>query len=277
MKKGLPLLEEIRRAALPDREGALWYVGQMGVILKFRGQVLVIDPVFNDLLDAVGNTRRNYPAPFDAKEFDFVDYVLGTHGHRDHINLETLLPLQRANPEARFLMPAPECASLERGGIRRDRLLEVVAGQTVELGEDFSVTPVAAAHEEYRTDELGRDFCLGYVIRCGSFCIYHAGDTLVTERLVADLSGNPSYGLALLPINGRDEERHGRGIIGNMDFREAADFAHRIHAGMVIPLHYDMVKGNGEEPGRFAGYMEDMYPGDVYRIMRLGEKMRFSL
>jgi hypothetical protein len=38
--------------------------------------------------------------------------------------------------------------------------------------------------------------------------------------------------VALLPINGRDSEREGRGIVGNMDAREAVELA---LAGNTVP------------------------------------------
>ena len=47
----------------------------------------------------------------------------------------------------------------------------------------------------------------------------------------------------MVPINGRDLERHARGIVGNMDSREACWFGAEIGADLVIPLHYDMIGG----------------------------------
>ena len=73
--------------------------------------------------------------------------------------------------------------------------------------------------------------------------LYHAGDTIrydgmeaVVRRLDPDV--------ALLPVNGRDAEREARGIVGNLDEREAPLLAAAIGADTLIPMHHDMIRGN---------------------------------
>ena len=58
--------------------------------------------------------------------------------------------------------------------------------------------------------------------------------------------------LHFLPINGRDWVRESRDIIGNMTPQEAALFAKEIDCTTVIPTHYDMMRGNEENPLLFA-------------------------
>ena len=76
----------------------------------------------------------------------------------------------------------------------------------------------------------------------------------------------------MLPINGRDLERNEQDIVGNMNSREACWFASEIKADLTIPLHYDMIGGNEENPLVFADYMERYYPEKKYHIFRLGER-----
>ena len=60
--------------------------------------------------------------------------------------------------------------------------------------------------------------------------------------------------------------------MGNMNSREACWFASEIGADLTIPLHYDMIGGNEENPLVFADYMERYYPEKKYHIFRLGER-----
>ena len=55
--------------------------------------------------------------------------------------------------------------------------------------------------------------------------------------------------VALLPINGRDDERHRLGIVGNMDAGEAVDLALAIGASVLVPYHWDGFEGNTVPPG----------------------------
>lgn len=275
MKSGNELIEEIRTQQTPANAVSLWYIGQMGLVIKWQDTLLYIDPVLNDLTDDHGVTRRNYPQPFAADAIDTVDYVFCTHNHADHLNLATLLPLYRQNKTVRFVVPAPLAQVLTDAGIADSRVVCARADQPLSLS-GMTVYPVAAAHEDYQTDRHGDQLCLGYILEMGGIRIYHAGDTLVTDRLVADLRAHAPYDAVFLPINGRDEERHQRGIIGNMNLTEAADLAHTIGTRLVVPMHYDMVMGNGEDPERFAAYMDEQYPSDPYRILRLGERLEIG-
>jgi len=61
---------------------------------------------------------------------------------------------------------------------------------------------------------------LGYVVDTPAGRLYHSGDT-VRWPGDAELLGRHRVDLALLPINGRDEEREARDIVGNLDAGEA--------------------------------------------------------
>ncbi|MDR1971934.1 MAG: MBL fold metallo-hydrolase, partial [Treponema sp.] len=106
-KQGGALLEEIERSEPGKGEAWLWYLGQHGFVISLGGLVFYIDVILNDLTDREGKSRREYPAPFDPGMVRRADYVLCTHNHADHLNLETLLPLAEANPNARFVVPRP--------------------------------------------------------------------------------------------------------------------------------------------------------------------------
>ena len=179
--QGEALLNEIKQEPAAGSV-RLWYIGQMGLILRKGSLTVLIDPVLNDLTDSEGKTRRLYPPLFAPEALDFTDFVLCTHNHADHLNLFTLLPISRVNPEPRFIVPAPEAHVLTEGGIPESRVIEAEAGVPVRLSEDCTVLPVAAAHEDYRRDAAGREFCLGYHLTLGSFRLYHAGDTRQRAR-----------------------------------------------------------------------------------------------
>lgn len=270
IKKGRMLLEEIRDTSAGENTLHIWYVGQMGIVLRYRHTVIAIDPVFNDLTDPDGKSRRNYPPPFDALSFDFADYILCTHAHADHMNMQTLLPIHQADPATRFLVPAPVCQVLTESGIPAGSTIGAKVGEELHLTKAIAVYPVASAHEDYRVDANGCHHFLGYILQCGPFRIYHAGDTLLTDQLIHDLCRFSRYDAVFLPINGRDKERHSRGIVGNMDYREAADLADTVNASLSIPLHHDMVRDNTADPYRFARYMDAHHPGRAYQIMKLG-------
>lgn len=284
-KEGKALLEEMKNTVLPESMAAVWYIGQMGVVVKWKELVVCFDPVLNDLCYPDGRTRRNYAPPFGPEEFEDVDYVVCSHNHRDHLNMETLLPLWKANPLVRFIVPEPEKECLISGGISSEAVIGAKAGEEIilekkgskpgktDLSKCARLCPIAAAHEEYVTDEHGNQRNLGYVMKCRGLNIYHAGDTVVTQKLIEDVCACGPIAAACVPVNGVDTERHSRGIIGNMDCRDAAYFVQQIAADMTLPMHTDMVMRNEENPLIFAEYMRSLYSGRKYHIMQLGERL----
>ena len=56
--------------------------------------------------------------------------------------------------------------------------------------------------------------------------------------------------VAVLPVNGRDPEREARGIVGNMDAREAVELALAIGATLLVPIHWDGFAGNTVPPAQ---------------------------
>ena len=63
------------------------------------------------------------------------------------------------------------------------------------------------------------------------------------------VSMNGKIDPALLPSNGRGPER---GVPGNFAGGEAAELGKQIHAGMVIPCHYEMFGFNIVSPAGFT-------------------------
>jgi L-ascorbate metabolism protein UlaG (beta-lactamase superfamily) len=113
---------------------------------------------------------------------------------------------------------------------------------------------IAAAHSTVERDHLNRCKFLGYVIRWDGFTVYHSGDTMLHDQLVASLRPF-RVDLALLPINGDRPERR---VAGNLDGRQAAKLAHDIGARLVIPCHYDLFEFNTTSPDEFVAECEHL-------------------
>jgi L-ascorbate metabolism protein UlaG (beta-lactamase superfamily) len=85
--------------------------------------------------------------------------------------------------------------------------------------------------------------------------------------------------VAFALINGRDyfrtKIRTKRGILGNTDFRGAAELAEALGITVIIPTHYDLFKANGEDPGNFASYRYRLNPMRRHKLLRPGEAHYF--
>jgi L-ascorbate metabolism protein UlaG (beta-lactamase superfamily) len=266
-------------AFLADVRGAdpgrlhLWWIGQSGFLLAWRGRHALLDPYLSDSLTRkyAGTDKpheRMTARVVDPARLDFVDVVSASHAHTDHLDPDTLRALapgvEIVGPEAHRALIA------ERAGVGHDRPLGLDNGETAGAG-GFAFTAVPAAHEAIERDAAGRMLHLGYVVRCGGFAIYHAGDTLpydgMAERVRA-AAGPRGIDVALLPINGRAPERR---VAGNLDGEQAAALAHAIGTRLAVPMHFEMFAFNTEPPDAFAGACARL--GQPHRVLRVGERL----
>lgn len=274
-KQGPALLSELSNTSFPEKIAALWYLGQSGFGLKIKDLLVFFDPVFADLQDIDGTTRRYYPAPFSPEEAvqTGVSFVFCSHDHLDHLQPETVVPMAKAQPKLKVVVPAPSVKKARSIGIPEGQIIAAHADQLIQLPDGCICTPIPAAHETYELDESGDYKALSYIFQTSDgMKLLHAGDTVVTPELVERLQREHGLDVALLPINGADYKRRLQGVIGNMNSREAADLAADIDVDLVIPCHYDMVFQNGEDPLHFAEYMQTYYPGRKFHMLSLGER-----
>lgn len=227
----------------------LTWLGQAGFRLCHNGSVVVIDPFFSE------HEKRLRPPP-DLSFVGDADWVLATHEHIDHLDIGCLRQIASRNPKVNVALPAP-IAHMVEGIVPANQIHAVEVGTSIRAGS-VVVEVVPAVHgiqiEDAYTDGSagdGRVRFVGYVVRTAARSYYHSGDCIVTAELIDCLAGK-QVDVALLPVNGRDYFREQSGIVGNMDVREAIGFAKAIRASVLVPMHWDLFRGNTERPGAVA-------------------------
>jgi L-ascorbate metabolism protein UlaG (beta-lactamase superfamily) len=251
----LPFTESLAtRLAQPAAKGlSLYWLGQAGFVIDAGGQRLVIDPYLSDSL-AEKYRGRLYPhqrmmaAPVTTDGLGDVDLVLSTHQHTDHMDPQTLQPLLGSRPTVKLVAPlAAEGEALKRSGIGCDRLLLLDAGDRIDPLPGVSVTATRSAHETLERDAAGHYKFLGYVIEVGGVRLWHSGDTIPYDGMVAEVAAlQPD--IALLPVNGRSAELLANGVPGNLALAEAIDIARGIGAKALIAHHFGMFAFNTVDP-----------------------------
>jgi L-ascorbate metabolism protein UlaG (beta-lactamase superfamily) len=263
------LLADVR-AADPARLH-LWWLGQSGFLLAYRGRHALLDPYLSDSLTRkyAGTDRpheRMTTQVVDPARLGCVDVVSSSHAHTDHLDPDTLQALLAARPDVEIVAPeAHRELVATRAGVDRARPLGLDDGETAGAG-GFAFTAVPAAHEAIEHDADGRMLHLGYVVRCGPFAVYHAGDTVPHERIAPRVRETANIDVALLPINGRTP-----GVMGNLDGAEAAALAREIGARLAIPMHFEMFAFNTQPPDAFVAACERL--GQPHRVLQAGERL----
>ena len=203
----------------------VWWLGQSGFLVQWGQNRLLLDPYLSDSLTRKYATTdkphvRMTERVVDPSRLSGIGLVTATHAHTDHLDPETLVPLVASNPGLRLVFPeAIRSLAAARSGLPPESLIGLDApspGRTVGPGSisevtvgAFRIQAVPAAHEALDCDPLGRLSCLGFLIRVGSWTVYHSGDTILFPGL-EDRLREARIDLAFLPINGRSPERRER-------------------------------------------------------------------
>jgi L-ascorbate 6-phosphate lactonase len=257
----------------------LEFLGQSGICLRHREWAVYVDPYLSDSVRQASSEpelwARRFPPPLTADQITDANGVLITHEHGDHFDPETIGPLAKASPQARFVIPR---ALVQRTAalVGEERSVMGLLGRNdrCELGP-FGIEAVPAAHSRsYETEEAedGSHRWLGYVIEVAGMRIYHAGDTVRFDGQRDAVTARGSIDVVLLPVNGRDAYREQHDIVGNLWPREAAELAAELGAPVLIPLHHDLFALNGIPPGQLADYVAERRMTVEVRLLVAGGK-----
>ncbi len=179
------------------------FVGHATFLLQGAGLNILTDPVWSDRASPftfAGPRRVNSPAiAFD--DLPPIDAVLISHGHYDHLDLETLARLWRRD-RPRLVAPLGHDATIQA----HDTDMAVTTadwGDVVSLGSGVEVVLEQVHHWTARgVADRNRALWCGFVIRGLGQGVFFAGDTGFDDgrpfRRVAERHG--PLGLALLPI-----------------------------------------------------------------------------
>lgn len=273
-RKDADLLREMD-SFLDEPGFCLWWLGQSGYLLQWKGKRVLIDPYLSDsLTKKYAQTDKPHirmsERVVDPALLKNIDVVTSSHNHTDHLDAESLIPVFGNNPHAVFIIPEANREFVaSRTGLPLSYPMGLTDGGTVHAGE-FSFHGIPAKHNEIERDENGNCRFMGYVITFGRYSIYHSGDTLWFEELPGLL--RPwSVDVAILPINGNDPARR---VAGNLDHKEAVALGKAIGARCVIPCHYDMFTFNTADVNNFIREAEQQ--GQPYQVLRHGEMFRLT-
>jgi len=194
-----------------------------GFMIKCEEKTIYIDP---------------YVLPDKVDFEDMADIILITHEHYDHCNPDAIRKLRKEDTTTLI----PESCSLQfRGDARRIREGDILSGGLAIKDMDIEVVPAYNTNKPNHPKGTG----VGYIITVSGVRIYHAGDTdFIPEmkEITADV--------ALLPIGGTY----------TMDETEAAEAAAAISPKVVIPMHYDCLKGTEADAEKFKQLVNDKNP-----------------
>lgn len=215
-------------------EDMLVWLGHASFLLRVAGVTLLFDPV---LFSSLG-LRHRHALPCQPEAVRGIDYLLLSHGHRDHLDEKTMRLLAHQNPGMQVL------SSLRMGPLLRGMapglpVQEAGWWQQYDLGPaaPLEITYLPASHWHRRgLTDVNRVLWGSFLIRVADKLIYFAGDTCYAghfeeiEKLFGPLD------IVLMPIGAyKPAYMMAR---SHVNPHEAAKAANVLRAGHLVPMHY---------------------------------------
>jgi len=110
-----------------------WF-GHSATLVELAGRRVLLDPMLSIKMGpvkGVAPVRYNPRVPIAAEKLPFIDAVLISHDHYDHLDYRTILALKEK--VGVFCVPLGDGAHLRRWGVAASRIREVTWGDSVRL------------------------------------------------------------------------------------------------------------------------------------------------
>lgn len=190
----------------PDVTLSAYWIGHSSTLLQIHDKIILIDPVFNDVISAV--MLRRQTAALEINKLPKLDIILESHAHMDHLSISTLSDLEDEFPKAKLVFPEGteeflpgydfEFIKMKTGNTRKK-----VIGETKVI-DGVKITTVYALHfggrfglDSYLWNMPG---CTAYIIEYKGVTVFYAGDTLYDEEAYKSLGKKFNIDLAIIPI-----------------------------------------------------------------------------
>jgi L-ascorbate metabolism protein UlaG (beta-lactamase superfamily) len=198
-------VQKIDRLPAPKDKTSVTFINHSSTVIQMHGVTVVTDPIWSERASPVSfaGPKRYHAPPISLEGLGWVDVVIISHNHYDHLDLPTLIELERLYSPL-FLVPLGNGSLLQGEGIVRVQELDWWQTQVY---KNVEITLTPAQHWSKRSLWNDNQMLWGsYFIQAGEDSVYFAGDTGYSDHFekIHKQFGAPM--LALLPIGAYQPE-----------------------------------------------------------------------
>jgi L-ascorbate metabolism protein UlaG (beta-lactamase superfamily) len=254
----------------------LVWLGHASFLLRIGGVSLLFDPV---LFSSLG-LRHRHALPCQPQDVRNIDYLLLSHGHRDHLDEKSIKLLAQQNPQMRALSSLG-VASLLRGMAPTLPVQEAGWWQQYDLGVSapFEIYYLPASHWHRRgLTDLNKVLWGSFLIKTEDRLLYFAGDTSYGDHFEQIEQTFGPIDIVFMPIGAYKPPfmMH----MSHVNPHEAAKAANVLRAGHVVPMHhgtFDLSDEPASEPLRLLTEVaaDGLLRGELH-APAVGEIMRWQ-
>jgi L-ascorbate metabolism protein UlaG (beta-lactamase superfamily) len=232
----IPLMTPAPLDAAASELAVSWF-GHSTAMIEIDGYRVLADPVWSRRCSpsrTVGPQRMHeVPVPLEA--LPAIDAVVISHDHYDHLDMDTILGLARAQ-RAPFFVPLGVGAHLRKWGIPDGRIVELDWNESSQVGE-LTLMCTPARHFSGRLFSRNTALWASWVITGPRHRAFFGGDTGYTKSFAEIGMDHGPFDLTLLPVGAYHPAWPDIHMNPEEAVRAHLDVAEP-GAGLLVPIHW---------------------------------------
>ena len=154
----------------------IWF-GHATLLVNINNIIVLIDPVFSEAAAPVSFiVKRFQPPVLELKDLPRIDYVLISHDHYDHLDMETVIYLKEK--DLKFIAPLGVTSHLKSWGVDESKLFEADWWGKLEFeGITFICTPAQHFSGRIGTFFGFKTLWASWIVKTESNSFYFSGDS----------------------------------------------------------------------------------------------------
>jgi len=250
------------KKALNTSDDFIYWLGHASFLIQLDGKRILTDPC----LTAPPLIKRLTELPIKIEKLK-PDYLLISHGHYDHLDLETIEKFDKCIA----LVP------LKMGQMIKDKNKNITtqeAGwyQQYDIDEKFEITFLPAHHWHKRGIKDYNEILWGsFVVKTKNKTIYFAGDTGYSNHFKDIQQIFKKIDIAIMPIGAYSPRWFMKS--SHMNPQEALKASKELKANRIIPMHFGTFDLSDEPLGEPEKIFREIGKNDNIHFLDIGEKL----
>ncbi len=251
------------KSFLDSEEDMIVWLGHASFFIRVNGITLLTDPVFYNL----SMIERMVENVCEAEDFKNIDYLLLSHGHRDHFDKKSIKNLIPNNPTMEALIPMELNEFFDDKGIKNQQAAWYQEYKTKEGVEIFFMP---AKHWNRRgLLDFNKNLWGSFVIRFNGKTIYFSGDTAYGEHFkeIGQYFKEMDYCLmsvgAYMPVHIMKD--------AHMSPKEALNGFNDLKGKVFVPMHFGTYDLSDEPIGEGFRFLKTQQNTQNIKMLDIGE------
>ena len=154
----------------------IWF-GHSTILVNIKNNIILIDPVFSKSASPVNFiVPRFQPPVLELEKLPRIDFILISHDHYDHLDMDTILYFKEKN--VKFLTPLGVTSHMKRWGINQSKLNEFDWRDSKDFPEiSFICTPAQHFSGRLGLWKTSKTLWASWVVISGNQSFFFSGDS----------------------------------------------------------------------------------------------------